>query len=178
MKFVEILNRLFTPPLAIWTFQPRGRARSTGPPWTGEPGGVRARRRRGPRRRRHGRGAPARRGNITGHEGPCRGHGCAAHAEASAILVAAAAGRGRCALLARRRRRRSPASVDTRKEGERERVEAVYVFVARRRNSGVSYLGERGGGARSRRQQWSSATSAAALRASEASLRLGIAARV
>jgi len=68
--------------------------------------------------------------------------------------------------------------VDTRKEGERERVEAVYVFVARRRNSGVSYLGERGGGARSRRRLWSSVTSAAARRASEASLQLGIAARV
>ena len=79
MKFVEILNRLFTPPLAIWTFQPRGRARSTGPPWTGEPGGDRARRRRGPRRRRHSRGAPAHRGGTTGHEGPCRGHGRAAH---------------------------------------------------------------------------------------------------
>ena len=32
------------------------------------------------------------------------------------------------------------------KERERERVEAVYVFVARRRNSGVFYLSEIGSG--------------------------------
>jgi len=35
------------------------------------------------------------------------------------------------------------------KERERERVEAVYVFVARRQNSGMFYLGEIGSGATS-----------------------------
>jgi len=45
----------------------------------------------GPRRRRHGRGTPARCGGATGHEGACRGHGRAAWAMASPMHAVMAA---------------------------------------------------------------------------------------
>ena len=66
-----------------------GGAGSTGPPWTGGAGRDRARQRRGPRRRRHGRGALARRGGATGLGESRRGHRRDAHVEAISMRVLA-----------------------------------------------------------------------------------------
>ena len=65
--------------------RPRGRARSTGPWWTEKAGGACAWWRRGPRRRRHGRSAPARRGSAAVHGRSCRGHHHARPGKASAM---------------------------------------------------------------------------------------------
>ena len=53
-------------------------------------GRDRTQRRRGPRRRRHGRGAPARRGGATGLGESRRGHRRDAHVEAISVRVLAA----------------------------------------------------------------------------------------